>query len=163
MISYTKLPVADRDAITSRLEVRRTKYIKAVGGERVGSRLVLLVGDRPGPSAPSDPDYHHTPFYSTKHCSGWLNASLHAEGIPEELLLWINAYDRLGNPADFDLLVGNQMPVSTIALGGNAAKWLEQNGYDRFVREYHPQYWKRFHHGERYPLLDKLKKLTQHQ
>jgi hypothetical protein len=92
-----------------------------------------------------------------------LNASLHAEGIPEELLLWINAYDRLGNPADFDLLVGNQMPVSTIALGGNAAKWLEQNGYDRFVREYHPQYWKRFHHGERYPLLDKLKKLTQHQ
>jgi hypothetical protein len=158
-VSYARLDEDGKRAFARRLVLRRKLYAQCLKGQLGGSRRILLVGDRPGPGAPADDGYHHTPFYSTKHCSGWLNAALEVEGIPEDRLVWINSADRHGNPTDFGI-VEKLMLVDTIALGGNAEKWLKANGYERYTKIHHPQYWKRFHNSERYPLLDVLKKLT---
>lgn len=166
-MSYAKLPAAEKKAYAKRLVLRRKLFEQNVlhfsraRGCTVPEAIVL-VGDRPGPAAPKDPSYHHTPFYSTKNSSSWLNCQLLREEIPEERLLWINAYDKDGVPNDPTTLL-NLRPDTIIALGGNAAKWLEgvcglEAG--QFVETYHPQYWKRFRSGERYPLLDILKGLA---
>ncbi len=119
-------------------------------------KSILLVGDRPGPSAPKEPHYHHTPFYSTKHCSGWLNNALETEDIPEKKLVWVNSADEGGKPYDISM-VKHLDPRVIIALGGKAAQWLEKNGITNYIPCKHPQYWKRFHNKERYPLLDLLR------
>lgn len=154
-VLYSQLSESDKKAVAKRLVTRKLRYLSLLNGKLTGSVKVLLVGDRPGPAAPTDPTYHHTPFYSTKHCSGWLNACLHLEGIAEDELLWINAYDREGNPADFSLLK-NLRVEKIVALGGNAEKWLKQNGVSEYYKVSHPQFHKRFKSSERYELLDKL-------
>jgi hypothetical protein len=45
-----------------------------------------------------------------------------------------------------------------VALGGNARKWLEKNGFGHFYVS-HPQYHKRFKNKDRYELIDVLRKL----
>jgi hypothetical protein len=118
---------------------------------------ILIIGDRPGPSAPQDPNYHHTPFYSTKHCSGWLNAALYVAQIPEERLIWINSADKDGVPLDPTILDKLEAD-KTICLGGNAAKWYEaacEYGYEYYKFD-HPQYHKRFKNSEEYPLIEFL-------
>jgi len=157
--SFDKLDIMEKNSVIIRLEQRRYFWMLARAGELVARDSVLLVGDRPGPAAPKDPYYHHTPFYSTKHCSGWLNLQLEAEKITENKLVWVNSADEKGN--DYDIkLVNNVKPKTIIALGGNAKRWLIKNGVKKFHEQYHPQYWKRFHNKERYPLLDLLKKLA---
>lgn len=156
-VSYVKLDIPTQTRIAVRLELRRKLYEAALAGKIRDTDRVLIVGDKPGPSAPTDSRYHHTPFYSTKHCSGWLNACLEVEAIPEEKLIWLNAADRLGN--EFDLALVNRLnPDTIIALGGNAQKWLRK-GCISHVEVVHPQYHKRFHNAERYVLLDILQAL----
>ena len=157
-VSYRNLRPNDHAAIAARLEVRKQRYLDVVEGKTVSTDF-LLIGDKPGPSAPTTPGYHHTPFYSTKHCSGWLNAYLHIEQIPEERLLWINAYDRLGNPTASDVAKRAQAET-VIALGHLAAKWAKSVGltqHSRFIQVPHHQWHKRFMNKEPYDLIETIK------
>jgi len=111
---------------------------------------ILLVADRPGPKAPQTDAFHHTPFYSKIHSGGFLNAELVKAGISEVRLFWTNMATWDNKPGDTDILTARPWKY-VIALGGNAAKFLDKNGvaYTRFD---HPQYHKRFVGGE-YPLI----------
>lgn len=160
MISYPKLKEHEKEQVLRNLEIRRARFEHFIlQGKKPTKKFprpeVVIIGDRPGPSAPQDPDYHHTPFYSTKHCSGWLNALLWEWGIDENRLLWLNAYDKDGVPTDDKLLENNapnsQFP-SIIVLGGNAEKWVKKNGWTSYMKVDHPQYHKRFKNKERYDL-----------
>src|SRR5271167_2568374 len=139
-----------------RLELRKYYWQLAKAYTLDARKQILIVGDRPGPSAPKEPYYHHTPFYSTKHCSGWLNLLLEAEKIPEKKLVWINSADENGKYYPISLVTAME-PKKIIALGGKAAAWLKKNGVEDFILMHHPQYWKRFHNKERYPLIDLLR------
>lgn len=154
-ISYAALPAVDKQEIASRLDTRKHIYTGILSGG-VETVEVLLVGDRPGPSAPKHDLYVHTPFFSVKHCSGWLNALLHANSIPEHRLAWINSSDRVGTPLNFDI-VRKLRPTRILALGGNAERWLIKNGCSSYIKVDHPQYWKRFKNSQPYPLVDALK------
>lgn len=130
-----------------------------------GGGKVMIIGDRPGPSAPLEPDYHHTPFYSMKHCSGWLNRLLFNSGVDERDLIWLNAYDKDGEPHDHEIVERLLPPlddfiIPIITLGSNAAKWLRSDGYEGFTEVKHPQYWKRFKSQERYELVDRINEFT---
>lgn len=161
-VSYPKLSSEQKQKVADRLEMRKQIYIDAMTNaftKHTGK--ILLIGDRPGPSAPTDPDYHHTPFYSTKHCSGWLNAALELANVPEEELVWLNSADRLGNPTYEEMLI-RLRPSSVICLGGNAEKWMKQaNKLLQFDFPYgrydHPQYHKRFKNSEDYQLITDLR------
>lgn len=155
-VSYASLSEADKKAIDDRLRTRLNNFLDATNDPRWFQHRVLIIGDRPGPSAPQDDGYHHTPFYSTKHCSGWLNAALHIAQIPEERLIWINAADRLGQPTPFGLLEKLE-PDTIICLGGNAEKWLVKSDfYSSYYKFDHPQYHKRFKNNEKYPFIEFL-------
>jgi hypothetical protein len=157
-VSYRNLRSDDHAAIAARLEVRKQRYLDLVEGKTVAADF-LLIGDKPGPSAPTTPGYHHTPFYSTKHCSGWLNAYLHVEEIPEEKLLWVNAYDSLGNPTSVDL-AKRAKAETVIALGHLAGKWAKTAGlteHSRFIQVPHPQWHKRFMNKQPYDLIEAIK------
>lgn len=157
---FNTLPPHDREAILRNMEIRRERFEHFVLNGRQPSAkfpapLVLIIGDRPGPAAPKEPDYHHTPFYSVKHCSGWLNELLWQWRIDETKLLWLNAYDKDGKPTPKELLRKNKPSnddsfPKIIALGGNAEKWLKMNGYGRYIKTDHPQYHKRFKNKEQY-------------
>lgn len=163
-VSFKNLGSADRAAVEARLEVRKSRYLQLLEAtpRTTIATDFLLIGDKPGPSAPTDTGYHHTPFYSTKHCSGWLNAYLHVEGIPEEKLLWINAYDRLGNPFSAQTAARTRA-ATVIALGHLAAKWARTVGLDkhpRFIQVPHPQWHKRFMNKQPYDLIEAIKCCT---
>ncbi len=138
--------------VCRRLILRKRRYLDLCGGNKVVSKFILI-GDRPGPSAPTDEDYHHTPFYSLKHCSGWLNLQLELHAISEENLLWLNSVDSKGTESDPNII--KDIDAQIIALGGNAVKWLKRHGFE-FHETYHPQYWKRFKSKQEYPLLKVL-------
>lgn len=154
----------DRDAqqaMVRRLKERKQRYLQAMAGEKVPTKVILL-GDTPGPGRPDTPGYHHTPFYSTKNSSLWVNRLLGESGVPETALLWFNTTLADGHPLD-GRLVSNQLQrgPAIICLGGNAEKWFTQRfTYGRLYHKvHHPQAWKRFHSKEPYPLLDLLKAL----
>ena len=157
-VSYVALNQQEKKCIDERLRVRLNRFIAATDVKvSCTAGNVLIVGDRPGPSAPLDPEYHHTPFYSTKHCSGWLNAALHLANIPEDRLVWINSADRNGNSTDTSI-IKRVKPDIIICLGGNAVKWVKGaiNASGKFCEFYkfdHPQFHKRFKNSEEYPLL----------
>lgn len=159
MTLFSKLPLETRQGILNRLQARKARFFKCVKNARSLSTKVLLVGDRPGPGAPTDPSYHHTPFYSIRNCSGWLNKQLHDAEIPEEDLLWVNSADKDGVVSDGSFLVNLEGTQVIIALGGNAAKWCAKQGLAHELI-HHPQYWKRFRSKEPYVLIPLLKKLT---
>lgn len=158
--SFSKLTLQQKEGVEANLEIRRKRFEHLVlkkGNftKEFPQPRVTIVGDRPGPSAPTDPNYHHTPFYSTKHCSGWLNSLLFLEGIDENTLSWVNAYDRNGNATDISIVddLANTCEPSIIALGANAEKWLVKNGYANYLRVDHPQYHKRFKSKQYYPFI----------
>lgn len=157
---FDTLPQLVREGVLKNLEIRKTRFEHFVlQGKEPSTDFpapeVLIIGDRPGPSAPKEPDYHHTPFYSVKHCSGWLNELLWEWGTNENQLLWLNAYDKDGVPTSEELLKKNKPSdddefPKIIALGGNAEQWLKKNGYAHYLKVDHPQYHKRFKNKEQY-------------
>jgi len=160
MSVYDALPSDTKRAILHRLRVRKDTYLKLLAGKRLKAPKVLLIGDRPGPGAPTQANYHHTPFYSILNCSGWLNLQLEQAGIDEHDLVWINAYDRHGVPISAQVLDHLPPSIEMIALGGNAMKWLSKTAnVELFWQYHHPQYWKRFKHGHPYPLIADLKSI----
>lgn len=163
---FTSLPDTQRRQFEANLELRKRRYVNvsrylqgAEGILRESQDRILIIGDRPGPSAPVDPGFHHTPFYSTKHCAGWLNALQVESQIPEDSLVWINSTDFRGLPLPISI-IDVLDPHSIVILGGHARRWFDTaedwKGYD-FVEDVpHPQYWKRFKNKERYPLWEVL-------
>ncbi len=156
--AFDRLDREVQRALAKRLQHRRMRYLKAMARQTVHSEVILL-GDTPGPGRPNSPNFHHTPFYSTKNSSLWINRLLGEHSIPETSLLWFNTTLADGTPLLpelFNRQLYTNPPV--ICLGGNAEKWLtkvaEYEG--RFVKVHHPQAWKRFHSKEHYPLIDYL-------
>ena len=158
-MSYAKLSESEKTDFDRLLATRRALFedIVLTRNYKRGLGMVLIVGDKPGPSAPTAPDYHHTPFYSTKHCSGWLNSELLKAGVPEDRLVWINSADKDGIPTDY-LIIDKIDPSIVVCLGGNAEKWVnkipEHGGeYHAYHKFDHPQYHKRFKNKQPYPLI----------
>lgn len=140
--------------------------IRATGDRNVLSRFdncaghfgdndIVLVGERPSGVSPLQKTY---PFCGLNGSSKWMNNLLDAEKIDEADLFWVNAYDGYGKSND-PLLVKNCLSATVIALGNVASEWCKENGVIH-LKIYHPQYWKRFRAGERYPLLDLIKQNT---
>jgi hypothetical protein len=154
--AFDKLDKEVQRSIAKKLQHRRKRYMRAMQGESLYTEVVLL-GDTPGPGKPDTPNYHHTPFYSTKNSSLWINKLLVEHSIPETSLLWFNTTLADGSPLDPDIF-NRQLkggPV-VICLGGAAEKWLLKtaNYKNSYHKVFHPQAWKRFHSKEKYPLLD---------
>lgn len=119
-------------------------------------KSVLLVGDRHGPSLQPYNVKLNVAFVSLSGvgCSEWL-----AEQIQQERnLYWVNAYGKGGEEVSADF-VSKLRPKAVVAMGGAAELWCDKNKlqmcYD-VHRVPHPQYWKRFHFTEPYPLKDIL-------
>lgn len=158
--AFDKLDDSTQRGIREQLLLRRARYLRAMNMEIQPARFILLA-DTPGPGRPNTPGYHHTPFYSTKNSSLWLNRQLVEAGIPETSLLWFNTTladgTKLGHHIiDYQLKYTPGLQV--ICLGNNAKRWFEER-YDNTAATtiYHPQAWKRFHSKDPYPLLDLLK------
>lgn len=153
--AFNKLDPDAQRGILSMLTKRRERYTRAMLGERVHPSVILLA-DTPGPGRPTDPNYHHTPFYSTKNSSLWINRLLWEHHVPENELLWFNTTLADGTPLSSRVFF-NQVRSDTlvVCLGGNAEKWLVRHTPYRaqYEKVFHPQAWKRFHSKEPYPLI----------
>lgn len=153
-MSYSKLDSLQKFKVLKRISIRKKNFLNLLKNQ-CHNHKVLIVGDRPGPSAPKNIDYHHTPFYSVKHCSGWLNILLEINKINENSLTWINAFDKDGKSS----MINIHNFESIVVLGGNAEKWIKSVSDMPYVKTYHPQFWKRFKNSSPYPLIDILKDL----
>jgi hypothetical protein len=122
-------------------------------------KVILLVGDRHGPSIqPYKVDMNIAFCDMAKAGSShWLSAQLDLMDIPESRLYWINAYDSVGAATHSDF-VGRLYPITVLSLGDNAKRWCDTN-HIRHEPFTHPQYHKRFHSKEPYPLIARLKEL----
>lgn len=153
--AFDRLDDGLQKGILDALRLRRHNYTTGLAGRRYTRCKVILVGDRPGNGAKKLPaNHHHTPFYSTKNSSLWLNRQLVEVGVNESDLFWLNSADLNGVPTSYSHLDGWHEPL-IIALGGNASKWLAADGRPH-SQVWHPQAWKRFHGKEPYPLLKTL-------
>jgi hypothetical protein len=117
---------------------------------------ILIVADRPGPKAPQQDNFHHTPFYSKLHSGGWLNELMVQADITEDRLMWHNSATWDNKPENPAILQREWNHI--IALGNNAEKWLKKNGVSNIWKFDHPQYWKRWKANEGlYPFISHLK------
>lgn len=158
--AFDKLDRSIQLKISSSLRIRLSKYLEAMRRGYTHQTRVVIIGDTPGPGRPTQPNYHHTPFYSTKNSSLWLNKMLVEADISEDALLWFNSTLADGSLLDpvhiKDLL---RLKPTFIVLGGNAEKWFKAAAPDvEYVKVYHPQYAKRFRSKEPYELIDEIKK-----
>lgn len=158
--AFDKLPRETQSAISQQLRCRMVAYTQAMRRGYNGQTKVVIIGDTPGPGRPNTPNYHHTPFYSTKNSSLWVNKQLVEAGIDERKLLWFNSTLANGDVLDpihiQDLLHRDRV---FIVLGGNAEKWFKKAAPDvPYVKVYHPQFAKRFKSTEPYALIDEIKK-----
>ena len=117
---------------------------------------VLLVGEDVGNIIQRE-----VPFTGVKGSGPWFTQQLIDAEIPEKDLAWINVKLEDGtsnmpnvvdtcNTCGFDYV---------IALGGVAIKALDDEGI-KHLSYSHPQYWKRFQNKEEYPLIYRLKEIT---
>jgi hypothetical protein len=126
-------------------------------GRWAPDETVVLVGDRPG----TTPGPGWSPFttWNDRGCSAWLADVLEAAEIPESALYWVNAFSADGRATPHEWLATLQ-PRTVITLGREAAAWLQKWDGHRTLRAIdeveHPQFWKRFHHRDPYPLVDAL-------
>jgi len=149
---FTRLSESDQAALHQRVLYRQIKFLNPV---MRCDRQILLVGDRPAPDAPLDPDFHFTPFGALRHSSLYLNLKLHSAGIQEERLSWVNSRDAWGEYSSHSVLL--QPWILIIALGGAAEQWLKRSVCrSPIIRVPHPAAWKRFHASEEYQLIPEL-------
>jgi hypothetical protein len=159
--AFDRLPREAQIKIIDQLRIRRMKYTAALYRMYLGNSKVIIIGDKPGPGRPSNPEYHHTPFYSTKHSSLWLNQLLIEANINELDLLWFNAELANGSPLN-PIYLQDLAPTNPqiIVLGGNAESWINRHVPEaKYVRVHHPQFMKRFKSKEPYALIDEIKKV----
>lgn len=113
--------------------------------------VILIVGERVN----TNTDGPMLPFVGEGGSSLWL--AEHLDDVDERWLYWVNAHtpdQREEDPAFIDEL----RPAHVIGLGAVASEWLTRHGHDH-ERLNHPQYHKRFLHGETYPLRDRIHEL----
>lgn len=159
MASWSTLSNEDQRVFARNLIERRRAYeLWNYQGVIDETKDILLIADRPGPGAPKDDKYHHTPFYAKTHSGGWLNAELVLAGINENRLFWENSADRHGKARDPRILTVHPW-LQIFALGNNAANWLKRNTSQSFTQVLHPQAHKRFHFSEQYALITTLKRV----
>lgn len=140
------------DKVMEKLAERSDRKDPTIGAPP-SDRPVLLIGDSPGTSGRSRIDLPFVSLATTTTrggCSPWLAEQLEAWGVPESDLAWVNQCDL--HPYEFDDLGAY---AKIVALGGAAASWCERFDVPADVT-YHPQYWKRFHHHDEYPLKEML-------
>lgn len=153
--AFERLSKEEQRAFFAQMKTRKFNHARGLSGHRWPVKAIL-VGEKPGNGARKMPaNFHHTPFYSTKNSSLWLNTLLIRAGVSEEHLFWINSADMDGVPASTTHLQG-WGDARVIALGNLAEKWVSGVGL-RCEKFYHPQAWKRFHSKEEYPLVSFLK------
>jgi hypothetical protein len=114
---------------------------------------IALVGEEFAYHQPDDCLYQW-PFGSLSGggCSRWLAKQLDEGGIHERLLFWVNS------DAPAPLLKECLKDKIVISLGYEARTRLEDAGIKSHPF-HHPQYWKRFHHGEEYLLPQLIRKI----
>ena len=161
--AFDKLDHDVQRQFAQNMNIRRGAYMGVMGGAASAMWMqyiqVILLGDTPGPGRPNDPNYHHTPFYSTKNSSFWLNKQLVEAGVDERRLVWFNTTLADGTPLAQGY-VTQFLPFKPkiICLGGKAADWVRRIRPTPVYDEvYHPQYAKRFKSKEPYALIELLK------
>lgn len=131
-------------------------YGPGAGEFRQGN--ILIVGEKI-----SDKDEYQQvkrvgPFIMRGGCSEWLAEQMDEVGVPEQGLYWINALDNHERPTPAYPWIDDLQPRLVVALGGVAKMWCQVNQLKNIEHFPHPQWWKRFKHHQRYPLVDLLKK-----
>lgn len=163
MSNYNSLSEDQKRTFAKNLVQRRISYETwHRHGEIAESKDILLIADQPGPGAPKDDAYHHTPFYAKTYSGGWLNACLVEACIPETRLFWENSADRHGVSRDPKILAVKDWH-RVIALGNNASDWIVKNSQSLRIAEggllmkvFHPQAHKRWNSKSPYPLIAEL-------
>lgn len=165
-LPVTKINTSD-DLYTYDIEIlieRAQIKAKSNKGPGIGNwepgKVVLLVGDRHGPSIqPYRVDWNLAFCDMAKAGSSyWLSDQLDKGEISEKHLYWINAFnssDEATNPSFIEYL----KPVSVLSLGDIAARWCQIN-HIRYEPFKHPQFHKRFQFNEPYPMIDRLRQLV---
>jgi hypothetical protein len=154
--AFDRLEHSVQHEYARRMTLRRKNYCSGLAGNRWWAK-VILVGDKPGNGALKLPaNHHHTPFYSTKNSSFWLNKQLLDAGIHENDIFWLNAANLHGIPTH-PMHLDGWRDAKIVALGGAAETWIKQSGKKVDAKVHHPSAWKRFHSKEAYPLIDLLK------
>lgn len=124
---------------------------------------ILLVGDQHGDTVQPYNVHRNIAFCSMsgKGCSEWLAEQLDKANISETALYWINARDPkpLSGRATPATFLDELQPKMIIALGDMAMQWCRASEKP-FVSVPHPQWWKRFHYYEQYPLIPLLQETT---
>jgi len=127
--------------------------VRLIVGDQVGLGNVgeLLPLSSEGPAV-------EAPFvsFARQGCSAWLAERLEAAEVPERCLYWVNSRQQGGRQTSPDFL-SQLRPSQVLALGSAASEWCHAAGLQSYVTAQHPQYWKRFHHHEPYPLLSLLR------
>lgn len=145
---YTKedlFSIAKLVLTTDNLRMPRHRLDLASAGNW-GGRIVL-VGESFAERKDADA-WYQWPFgsFSGEGCSQWLTDKLDLVEVGEDQILWLNA--------DQDLSVLYDLaPERVIALGNQAYEQLYRLKITAATVP-HPQSWKRFNNGQRYPLLD---------
>ena len=157
--AFDRLPEKTQQEIARQLEIRKDNYLLAISRAYSCDVKVVILGDKPGPKRPKGP-WHHTPFYSTRNSSLWLNRLLVDCGINEADLLWFNVEMADGSSLDpIHLRDLERFRPTYICLGGQAEMWMRRNApTSRYVKVYHPQFVKRFKSKEPYALIEAIKK-----
>ena len=122
-----------------------------------GKQSVVIVGDIVNDNG----GIADWPFVSHQGCSPWLAEQLEHANIMERQLYWVNAaMRRRDQQVALDPGFLNDMqPKKIVTLGDNATQWAKRHGLSHEAFP-HPQFWKRFHHDEVYPLIPALCALT---
>jgi len=151
--------VDDIDTLIDRASLAARESGPGIGNFNPG-KVVLLVGDRHGPSIqPYATDYNLAFCDMAKAGSSyWLSQQLDNSNIEERHLYWINAYDKEGIPTE-PYFIEQLKPVAILTMGDSAARWCQSNAiaHEQFS---HPQYHKRFQFKEPYPLIQRLETLV---
>jgi hypothetical protein len=148
---YTTSKTLDVDELESLRSIPHPTGIASAGNF---SAPVLLVGEGFGERHDGH-GFYRIPFGSLRRdgCCRWLTERLEEAGVDERHLCWVNASERLV-PWLYSV------PISTVVgLGRVAQRALGELGIQHRKAE-HPQFWKRFHHDEPYPLIAGLVRAT---
>lgn len=119
-------------------------------------KTALLVGD-----APSKKSTTNLPFvnHTLGGCSAWFAWYLKQQGVDEQRLTWVNAWQSDDTPTDLDAVYSIMRGAPVFALGQVAARDLRTYNVP-FTEVEHPQFMKRFrydHAHEEWLLGEKIK------
>ena len=95
------------------------------------------------------------PFVNEHGCSPWLTEMLEKAKVGEDELAWANAFDHYGRELNPALMRALPFLQTTVALGRKAQAWCRRY-HIRHRAVPHPQFWRRFHARETYPLITLL-------